>query len=370
MLPWWLSKKRRSVRPAHSARQRVFRPFLEQLEKRELLDAALPTVTALGPNVGPTSGGALVTISGTNLSAVSGVSFGGTPASSFSCNASTNQITAVAPAEAAGQVDVQLVSSAGNSPTSAADLFTYTTNAAQQPIANADAYVVHAGTTLMAGTYGSSTPGLQANDWLPSSTATTSLVSAPAHGTLTLNANGSFTYAPNAQFVGADSFTYQNFIGQSASNIATVSVDVTDTAPVATTTDYLVHAGTTLNVGAMGSTTAGVLAAASDADSDRLTALLVSGPSHGTLAFGTDGSFFYTPTTGFTGTDSFVYEASDGTLTSSPATVYLDVVNTPPVANAAVYKVIAGQTLPVPNYGGDTPVNGLLARPVTRTTTR
>jgi VCBS repeat-containing protein len=248
----------------------------------------------------------LVSISGTNLSAVAGVSFGSTPASSFSFNASTNQIMAAAPAESAGQVDVHLVSAAGTSLTSSADLFTYSANATSPPVANADAYVLHAGTTLTAGSYNSSAAGLLANDFYPGgSSATAALVSGPTHGTLTLNANGSFNYTPNAQFVGADSFTYQVSVGQTTSNIATVSLDVTDTAPVATSTDYRIHAGTTLSAGTYNSTIAGVLAAATDADNDPLAATLVSSTSNGTLAFNSNGSFTYTPLKGFTGTDSF-----------------------------------------------------------------
>jgi VCBS repeat-containing protein len=50
------------------------------------------------------------------------------------------------------------------------------------------------------------------------------LVSGPAHGTLTLNANGSFTYTPAANYNGPDSFTYKANDGQADSNVATVSI--------------------------------------------------------------------------------------------------------------------------------------------------
>src|SRR5207237_4473522 len=53
------------------------------------------------------------------------------------------------------------------------------------------------------------------------------LVNGPAHGTLTLNANGSFTYTPAAAYTGADSFTYNANDGQALSNVATVSFTVT-----------------------------------------------------------------------------------------------------------------------------------------------
>lgn len=55
---------------------------------------------------------------------------------------------------------------------------------------------------------------------------------------LTLNANGSFTYTPNANFNGTDSFTYRANDGTADSNIATVTIvnpinDAPTTAPVA-----------------------------------------------------------------------------------------------------------------------------------------
>src|SRR5262249_41115726 len=55
---------------------------------------------------------------------------------------------------------------------------------------------------------------------------------------------------------------------------------------------------------------------------------LVSGPAHGTLTFNANGSFLYTPATGFSGNDSFTYRASDGSL-DSLATVTLQVSPAP-----------------------------------------
>jgi ELWxxDGT repeat protein len=52
-------------------------------------------------------------------------------------------------------------------------------------------------------------------------------VSGPTKGTLTLNANGTFTYRPNAGFIGTDSFTYRASDGLVTSNLATVMITVT-----------------------------------------------------------------------------------------------------------------------------------------------
>ena len=65
----------------------------------------------------------------------------------------------------------------------------------------------------------------------------------------------------------------------------------------------------------------GVLANDTDADGNPLTAVLVTGPAHGTLTLNPNGSFTYTPTSSFVGSDSFTYTANDGTLNSNTATV-------------------------------------------------
>ena len=65
------------------------------------------------------------------------------------------------------------------------------------------------------------------NDVNPlSGVMTAKLVNKPAHGSLTLNANGGFTYQPHAGYVGQDSFTYRADNGQ-LSNIATVNLKIT-----------------------------------------------------------------------------------------------------------------------------------------------
>jgi hypothetical protein len=60
--------------------------------------------------------------------------------------------------------------------------------------------------------------------------------------------------------------------------------------------------------------------AATDSDANPLTYSIVSAPTHGTLT-GTTTSRTYTPTTGFTGTDSFTFVANDGQVNSNIATV-------------------------------------------------
>jgi hypothetical protein len=85
---------------------------------------AAPTVTGVSPSSGTTNGGTSVTITGTNFTNVTGLSFG-TLIASYTVN-STTQITATSPAHAAGTVDITVTTIAGTSPTSSSDHYTYT----------------------------------------------------------------------------------------------------------------------------------------------------------------------------------------------------------------------------------------------------
>ncbi|NWF71076.1 MAG: tandem-95 repeat protein, partial [Chloroflexi bacterium] len=158
---------------------------------------------------------------------------------------------------------------------------------------------------------------------------TAALVSTTSNGTLTLNPDGTFTYTPNADFNGSDSFTYQAFDGMNLSNIVTVTITVNpvNDTPLATNDDYTTDEDTALN----GSS---VLANDSDVDGDLLAAALVSTTSNGTLTFNADSSFTYMPNTNYCGGDSFSYKANDGTDDSNVATVTItvDCVNDAPVA--------------------------------------
>ncbi len=167
-------------------------------------------------------------------------------------------------------------------------------------------------------------PGVLANDADADDDGLTAvLVSNPSNGILNLNPDGSFTYTPNASFIGSDSFTYKANDGLDDSNIATVTITIDsgpNQAPVATNDTFSTDLDTSLTVWAPG-----VLGNDSDADGDGLTAVLVSWPSNGTLNLNADGSFTYTPNAGFTGSDSFTYKANDGSDDSNIATVNITV---------------------------------------------
>ncbi len=102
--------------------------------------------------------------------------------------------------------------------------------------------------------------------------------------------------------------------------------------PAATNDQYAVNKNQTLTVAAPG-----VLSNDTDFLNSPLTAILQTNPAHGTLVWdpAKQGGFTYTPTSGYTGTDSFTYKATDGVLTSSAATVTITVNAPPTVATPA-----------------------------------
>ena len=86
--------------------------------------AGPPTVTGVSPASGPTLGGTVVTITGTNLANPSAVKFGGSNAAIVT-PISPTQIVATAPAGSAGAQDVRVTTPGGTSATGAADRFTF-----------------------------------------------------------------------------------------------------------------------------------------------------------------------------------------------------------------------------------------------------
>ena len=100
-------------------------------------------------------------------------------------------------------------------------------------------------------------------------------------GTLTSGGDGhTYTYSPIAQWTGRDSFTIKASYGTLTSNVAAVSIDVTDAAPVAQPEQFYLHAGQLLSL----DSTAGLLHDAHDGDGDPLTVQRVgSGPANGAL---------------------------------------------------------------------------------------
>ena len=186
----------------------------------------------------------------------------------------------------------------------------------------------------------SSTSGqLQAQD-PDNDSLTYSVVANPGKGALTLTTSGIFTYTPNANATGNDSFTFLVNDGQATSNTATVSITITisNDAPTAENVAITVSEDSTAN---------GLLQA-QDPDGDNLTYAVVANPARGTLSTfnTTTGAFTYTPNVNETGPDNFTFQVSDGQATSNTATVSITITatNDPPTAENATITVNENST--------------------------
>jgi len=110
------------------------------------------------------------------------------------------------------------------------------------PVGINDSYAAAADTAVTV-----AAPGVLANDTdANGDTLSALIVTAPAHGRLSLNANGAFTYTPAAAYKGPDSFTYKANDGTADSNVATVSITVT---PSTATLIYPVNKATNVDMG-------------------------------------------------------------------------------------------------------------------------
>lgn len=150
----------------------------------------------------------------------------------------------------------------------------------------------------------------------------------PKHGQLIMCAGsggGCFSYVPDNNFVGKDTFTYRAFDGVSFSNLATVTIAIVDgdnQAPIVNNDNYTIVSGNQLNV----TVDSGVLANDSDNDGPQnMTAILVNNVSSGSLTLSSDGSFTYQANSGFIGTDVFTYKVFDGLNYSVIATSTISV---------------------------------------------
>jgi hypothetical protein len=200
------------------------------------------------------------------------------------------------------------------------------------PVAHSDAYTTPESTLLTV-----TAPGVLANDNdVEGDLLTVTVETLPAHGALTLDATGAFTYTPAPYYYGTDAFTYRANDGvlDSLPTTVTLTVNPVNDPPVAVADVYTPTEDVLFIIGAPG-----VLDNDQDVEHDPLTATLVTTPTHGVLALVDDGSFQYMPDADYNGADAFTYYANDGELDSNTVTVTLNVaaVNDAPVAHSDAY---------------------------------
>ena len=134
-------------------------------------------------------------------------------------------------ADKTGTYVAQLVVNDGGAPpldSAPASVQITAANGNQAPVAAADAYSLSQDSTLVV----TAANGVLANDSdADANPLTAVLVASVSHGTLTLNADGGFTYAPAAGYSGGDSFSYHANDGTTNSNSASVALTVTPVTP-------------------------------------------------------------------------------------------------------------------------------------------
>jgi hypothetical protein len=183
---------------------------------------------------------------------------------------------------------------------------------------------------------------LTGTDPIPGDVLKFSVLVLAQHGTLTSGTtSNSVAYTPNTGFSGTDSFTYKATDGQGEdSNIATVTITVNAPTPRPTVDNknILTNSGTPVQI---------TLTGTDPIPGDVLKFSVVGDPQHGTITPGTVSSMvFYTPNTGFSGTDSFTYKATDGQgEDSNIATATISVNATPPTANDVTIQTTSGSNV-------------------------
>ena len=168
------------------------------------------------------------------------------------------------------------------------------------------------------------TGNLSCND-LDNDPLTYSKVASPDNGSATVDPGGSWTYTPDPDFHGSDSFTFRANDGTVNSNTVTLSitVDSVNDAPVCSADTSSGNEDTDQS---------GTITCA-DTEGDALTYAKVGGASDGSATVDADGSWSYSPDTNFNGSDSFTFRANDGSDNSNTATMSITVnaVNDAPV---------------------------------------
>ncbi|MBN9321677.1 MAG: IPTL-CTERM sorting domain-containing protein [Delftia acidovorans] len=329
-----------------------------------------PTVTSVSPASGSSIGGTTVTLTGTNFTGATAVTFGGTAATGFTVNSAT-QITATAPAGSAGTVDVRVTTTGGTSATGAAGQFTYV-----------------AITVTPATLAGTPKVGVSFNETLTASGGATPYTFAMASGStlptgLSLSPAGVISGTPTA--AGAFSFTVQATDNSSISGQRTYSGSVTAATVVLTpaastlpaarlntayagqtftasggTAPYTYASSGTLPTGMTFNASTGVLSGTPTAAGSFTFTITATDSSTGTGAPFTSGSTSYTLVVNSTNADLSALALSSGTLAPGFGAGTLAYTATVPNSSSTVTVTAtaadAGATILVNGAAASTPV--------------
>ena len=157
------------------------------------------------------------------------------------------------------------------------------------------------------------------------------LTSQATNGTAVVNADGTFPYTPKSGYAGTDTFTYTVTDTNGQTSTATITVKV---APLADTAN-----AATLNINENSGTTSGTLSYAAPTGETITKVVLTSQAANGTAVVNPDGTYTYTPKSGYAGTDTFTYTVTDTNGQTSTATITVKVAPLADTANAATLNV-------------------------------
>ena len=156
----------------------------------------------------------------------------------------------------------------------------------------------------------------------------------PSNGTVVVDENGDWTYTPNENYNGDDSFTVVVSDGQGGTDIITVNVGVTPVNDLPVGEDVSVT--TDEDTPVSGSLTA------TDADNDQLTFSKGTEPSNGSVVVDENGNWTYTPDENYNGSDSFTVVVDDGQGGTDTITVDVGVTPIPSVSITETVSVSEG----------------------------
>ena len=167
---------------------------------------------------------------------------------------------------------------------------------------NDDAYSVSKNTTL--------TENVRGND-LGDPVINTTPTILPANGTIILQADGQFTFTPNADVTGMDGFTYAACSNSQPAHCATANVTITVGGPTANPDEATTMVNTAVSGNVLGN--------------DLGDGLKATPISNDKVVLGEDGNFTYTPMADFTGIDTFTYEVCDSSTLCDTAVVTIEI---------------------------------------------
>jgi LPXTG-motif cell wall-anchored protein len=192
----------------------------------------------------------------------------------------------------------------------------------------------------------------------------------PKHGTVTVNPDGTWTYTPDPNYVGEDSFTVIVDDGKGGKTEVTITVGVTE--PNTPPTNHPPTAPDEKVTTEKDKPTTGSVKG-TDPDGDPLTYTKGEDPKHGTVTVNPDGTWTYLPDPGYVGTDSFTVIVDDGKGGKTTSTITVNVTEsgtnpnpgpgpgtdpgTNPNPGPGTDPVKPNQIPSVPSYITETPIN-------------